>query len=222
MARSGWSTSNFLRYNAAILTATPMTMAAWINPASLGSTRIIMGGFNSGGADTNRFSLVQSNTNAITATSRQASTGSVATATGTISVGTWTHACAVFASSTSRAAYFNGGGKGTNATASTPASINRTSIGVIDSSTQTNSYDGSIAEAALWNIALSDTDVASLAAGASPLTIHPEALVGYWPLIGVNSPENNILSNTSVMSVQGTLSQAAHPPIDLPKRRIIL
>jgi hypothetical protein len=42
--------------------------------------------------------------------------------------------------------------------------------------------EGRIAEAAIWNVALSADDAASLAAGASPLTIRRDALVGYWPL----------------------------------------
>jgi len=37
--------------------------------------------------------------------------------------------------------------------------------------------DGDLAEAAIWNIALSDADVARLATGESPLSVRPDALV---------------------------------------------
>lgn len=79
-----------------------------------------------------------------------------------------------------------------------------------------------IAEVALWSMALSDADVLALSRGLSPLRMHPEALVAYWPLLGRNSPENNFKSNAAAMSVVGSLSQVAHPRIIMPRRRPLL
>ena len=218
MSRRGWSTSNFLRYASGVVTAVPVTMACWAKTSITGSVQGIMGLHASGSTHArNNFRLRVESANQVSFSSANGANSDGAGASTTITANTWFHVCGVSSSSTSRAVYFNGGSKGTNATNLTPSGINRTSIGVGDGSTPTFEFapggTGDIAEAAIWNIALSDADVAALAAGASPLLIHPEALVGYWPLLGNNSPENNLLSNTSVLSVQGSLSAAAHPPV---------
>jgi hypothetical protein len=69
-----------------------------------------------------------------------------------------------------------------------------------------------LAEAAIWNVALSDTEVAALAAGYSPKTIQPTALVAYWPLIGDWTPEIELISGQN-FTIQGSLTQGAHPPL---------
>lgn len=227
MSRRGWSASNYLNYASGVVTATPLTMCAWAKTSITGADQTIVSIKNSVGTrDINIFSLRVSTGNAVNANTGDGSNNSSASTSTTISADTWFHACAVFASSTSRAAYLNGAGKGTNTGSRTPSGVNRTSIGVVNG---TAVYDpfapagtGDIAEVAIWNIALSDADVASLATGVSPLLVHPEALVGYWPLIGNNSPENNLLSNTSVMSITGSLSAAAHPRIILPARHRLI
>lgn len=74
----------------------------------------------------------------------------------------------------------------------------------------------------MWSIALPAADIAALAAGLSPLKVHPEALIAYWPLMG-SFPARNLLSNVSVLSQVGTLSAAgAHPKIIKPRRRKLL
>jgi hypothetical protein len=44
-------------------------------------------------------------------------------------------------------------------------------------------FTGSVAEAALWNAAPSDAEIAVLAASFSLLFVKPGNLVAYWPLI---------------------------------------
>ena len=75
---------------------------------------------------------------------------------------------------------------------------------------------GDLAEAAVWNVALTDAEVAALARGIHPFLIRPDALVAYWPILGRYSPEINLKSNSATMAIQGTLSQAAHPRIFRP------
>jgi hypothetical protein len=45
-------------------------------------------------------------------------------------------------------------------------------------------WAGGIAEAAIWSVALTADEVASLASGAAPFMIRPASLVLYAPLIG--------------------------------------
>ena len=95
------------------------------------------------------------------------------------------HACAVCASSTSRAVYLNGGGKGTNTTSIVPSGINRLAIGG-RSNNQTNdtTMEGIIYDVALYNVALSDDEVAESARlglqGAGLSTVRRTAIIRRW------------------------------------------
>lgn len=226
MSRRDWSTSNFLRYASGVATVAPLTIACWAKTSITATAQSIVGLYTSGSAfNRNSFILQLSTGDAVRFSTADGAGQSNASTSTTISANTWFHACGRTSSASSRDAYLNGGGKGSNATSATPTGINRTSVGVGDGSSASNQFapagTGDIAEVAIWSIALSDADIATLATGVSPLSVHPESLVGYWPVIGVNSPENNLLSNTSVLSVQGSLSQSAHPRILMPHRRPI-
>jgi len=43
-------------------------------------------------------------------------------------------------------------------------------------------FDGLVAEVAVWNVVLDDSEIAALAQGVSPLLIRSTALVEYWPV----------------------------------------
>ena len=113
--------------------------------------------------------------------------GTAATAVDTtagFSVNTWTHACGVFASATSRTAYINGGNSATNTVSSTATGENRLFMGVIRAASAFSNYlNGHLAEVGVWNAALTAAEVASLASGVSPRLIRPESLTVYAPLI---------------------------------------
>jgi hypothetical protein len=110
-----------------------------------------------------------------------------AESTAAYSINTWQHAAGVFATS-DRRAYLNGANKGT-------ASINPMSDTITKESIGAFGYDGSIpmkgylAEASIWSAALTDAEILALAKGAHPLTIRPQSLRFYWPIIGNLSPE---------------------------------
>ena len=223
MARAGWSTSNILRCSFAVVTAPPATLVCWAKTPNLGIGRRLISIGNSASSNSlNNLVLAVQAGNVVLA---QSGDGSTATAVGTsttITTNTWFHAAAVFGAVNDRRAFLNGGGKNTDTTSRTPTGINRTSIGAGDQTTISAPFDGDIAEAAVWNIALSDAEVLALSKGLSPLLMHPEALVAYWPLIGNNSPENNLRSNSATMSIVGSLSKSVHPPIFMPKRRKLI
>lgn len=75
--------------------------------------------------------------------------------------------------------------------------------------------DGRIAEVAAWTIDIGAAGFAMLAAGYSPLFVHPEALAFYMPLIGVTSPEIERLGRVNG-TINGTVAKADHPPIRYP------
>ena len=79
-------------------------------------------------------------------------------------------------------------------------------------------WDGAIAEAAAYSVALSAGEIASLAAGFSPLLIRPNALIGYWPLGGIysaNDDDTDIVGGHALTD-SGSPTGEDHPPIFYP------
>ena len=224
MALRDWSTTNFLRYAAGVVTAVPVTLSAWGKTSITGGAGQVLVCLQTSGSanNRNRFALaVQPTTDTIGARTSSGSAQSVAVTSTTIGADTWFHACGVFASATSRAAYLNGGGKGTETTSRVPSGIDRTSVGVGDGSSAAEPFapagTGDIAEVGIWDVALTDAEVLVLSRGVSPLFVRPAALIAYFPIMGRTSPEINYLDRTAVLSVQGTLTAAAHVPIKMPR-----
>lgn len=180
--------TQYLERAAAILTGHPLTMACWFYSDDAAVDQVLMSITDN--TVTNRsWDLMIAGSSAGDPVRARANNGNSASTTTGYSVNTWMHACGVYAATNDRRAYINGGSKGTNSTASTLGSRNTTAIGRSSTSSPGTYMSGRIAECAIWNIALTDAEVAALATGVSPRFIHPEALVFYAPLIGVYSPE---------------------------------
>lgn len=144
----------------------------------------------------------------------------IATTAATYTSNTWTHAAGTFAvASASRTAYLNGGNAVTDSTSASNITLTSTSIGEIRRSTPAYPFNGSLAECGIWNIILSANDIAALGAGMSPLLVRPDALVGYWPLWGNDSPEPDWNPNGSMHSMTlsgGPTAGTSNPPIVMP------
>lgn len=191
------ASSQKIIFGSAPATAVPLTLSCWWNPVSNAVGQSIFE-LNDNGTN-GVFSIRQDSSGHILATTIQAASVTSATTSTTDSSGTWCHACATFTSTSARAAYLNGGGKGTDATSKTPSGINQTEIGHGGG----GFANGNIAECAIWNIALADAEVASLATGIPAWLVHPEALIFYAPLSMGYSPEINIISNTNTGTITG-------------------
>jgi hypothetical protein len=89
----------------------------------------------------------------------------------------------------------------------TTVGIDRISIGRLGRLNPAAYMDGLLAEVAIWNAALSDEEVASLAAGFSPLLVKPENLVVYVPLVRTIQDVVGGLGFTATGTVV-----AEHPP----------
>ena len=141
---------------------------------------------------------------------------SASTSTG-YSTGVWTHAAAVFATTTSRTAYINGGSSGTStSTRNNPSGLDSVSIGRLGYSTPINYLNGRTAEVGVWNVELTATEIATLAKGVSPLLVRADALVSYWPIVGRTSPEIDLMG-AHPLTLTGTV-QVDHPPMRYPGR----
>jgi hypothetical protein len=211
MARNFNGTSEYLDHAAAVVTAAPLTMACWFRPDMASADLTLMAALNSAGSNTFRLAA-RGNDAGDPVSWRVTAGGSLVAADTTtgFSSGTWHHACGVEASSNSRRVYLDGGGKGTNTSSRTPSGINQTRVGFGNSAYM----DGRIAEAAIWNAALSDEEVASLARGCCPLKVRPASLVAWWPLAGRFDPEISFVDRTGryELALFGT-SAAEHPRV---------
>lgn len=218
MSRRGYSDTSFLRASA-VVTAAPLTMAAWAKTSILATAQNIIGLFKSTAAtDLDQFIVRVGVGNNIIARTGDAASVNSSTSSGTITANTWFHAGGVFASATSRIAYLNGVAATADTTSRTPSGIDRTSIGNQDNTAQGKAWGiagiGDIAEAAVWNVALTAGEMAALAAGTNPRQIRPANLVGYWPLFGHYAPENNLADPSKTLTLVGTTMQPGpNPPV---------
>ncbi len=197
----------------------PASLACWFKASAATTTQALMalstsGGvgrhvlFAAGGSPGAPLSLSTVNDGGGTVS------GACNTTTG-YSAGTWFHAAGVLVQSYDRRVYINGGSVGTDSTDVGPITPNRTSIAARYNNTVGAFFDGSIADAAIWDAGLTAAEVGELAAGYSPLFVRPQSLVFYAPLVrGLQEPVGSLgLTNVNTATV------APHPRIILPKPR---
>lgn len=182
-------TSGTIEKSSSVVTGYPYSLAAWIKPdAGLANTAsFAVGGV---GAGTARLSLTDpsgtAGTNVISAQSTNAA-GTTATGAGPTnwSAGAWCLVVGVWAASNSRVAYFNGtagttntGGSTTDLTTYTKSNFGASYVG----GSLGRFFNGKMAYMAMWNVALSGSDVTALyngGAGALPTTVQGANLLLY-------------------------------------------
>jgi hypothetical protein len=177
-------TDQRLRVGSAVVTTTPLTMACWFNPRNVTANMTLIS-INREGGTGERFGLFPLGGIAGDPIQIDIDGLGVARTTAAYSANTWNHACGVFVSSTSRAVYLNGGNSGTSTeNKTTSGNLQATSIGSRHSGVSYGLFmDGLIAEVGIWNVALTDAEIASLADGMTCDKVRPQSLVFYAPLV---------------------------------------
>lgn len=200
------------------IAAMPLTMACWfkIDTDGEGHTFICLG--NAANQEIFRLGAsmdVGGDPVVFRATTDGGSQSNVNTTAGA-TLSTWYHACCVASGSTNRAVYLNGANKASvSAGTRTISAATRLAIG---SQYQAGTYgadtNGKVAHVAIWDVALSDGEVAALAAGANPLTIQPDHLIAYWPLTAdlVDLVDGLTLTNGGGATLSGDNPTVAAPP----------
>lgn len=216
------ASSEYLTYAGALLAGVPITMAVWINADALPNADMRIMCISDASA-LEWINIIIRRHDQVDADEVWAGLGGsgsypASKSGNTIGIGAWHHAGGVFATNASRIAYLDGVAGVEDTTDLTPANLDVTDIAAIHYNNTTNNYfSGHIGEAAIWNIALTNAEVASLAAGYSPLFIHPQNLIAYWDLIrGLNDRVGgyNLTASGTVVSV--------HPPIIYPAAPMIV
>jgi hypothetical protein len=187
--------------------ALPCTIAAWFNP----DTDTVDRSVASVGAGTARFLLQAGGATAgdpIQAFSVNAAGTTQVASAGDFGPLSWQHAAGVWASSTSRTAYYNGVAGAANTTNNTadPTTFLRATVGMrYNGNVRGGFFAGKIAHVAIWNIVLSGAEIASLATpGTLPTSIHAANLVFYADLQG--GVAKDAITNTAMTVVGATTS----------------
>lgn len=192
MSRSFNGSSQY-GHNSFTMGTTPLTLCAWVYPESVtGSGKAVMGFF--GNQNVYQMFGLSTALGKWYCASRAAGTEYYAASTTSPANTTWTHVCAVFASTASRIIYVNGANEGSNSSNVT-VSPSRFSVAVRTDgavpAASPNYFTGQMAEVCAFDAGLSASQVAELAAGLSPLQVSPGNLRVYLPLFGEQSPEIN-------------------------------
>lgn len=213
------ATPSYLRINTgSYVPSMPFTMACWGRPTSATEAGGIMTfALNVGTAP---FYMLQFGGSVAGDPVRaihidNAAGGGVADTSTGYSINTWHHAAAVFIASNSRAAYIDGGSKGTNAGAAgaTSGFTNLVIGGSERNGIPSNIFTGSLAECGVWDVALTDAEIAMLARGYSPLLVRPQSLVSYYPL--VRDVDDDIIGKYNMTPINGP-TILAHPRVLYP------
>lgn len=138
----------------------------------------------------------------------------VASSSSGYTISTWHHSAGVWTSSASRAAFIDGGSKGTETTDLSPSSLDTTGIGVLARLNQGGFFDGRLAECGIWNVALTDDEVATLARGFAPPCVRRASLLAYYPMIRDTTTLKDLFSATANnLTLAGTTAVADHPRV---------
>lgn len=201
------ASSSQLSVDTAIAQAEPLTMACWFNTDSATAGQCLMWLGDKDVSNREMYLALRGDVagDPVSVDVNSAGAGLRALTSTSYSTNTWQHACGVFATTTSRAVYLNGGGKGTATFERSATTFDRTSIGYLARSSPTFYMSGYIVWPCFWSEALSDSEVMLLASGRHPLTVRPEHILSFWDFgnsEGVQISTNGVLAlaNTSTVN----------------------
>ena len=208
--------SEYLENASAVVSAWPVSFAAWFKSDSATTEQVILCIANS--SVTNNFVSLSLRGDEygdyIWAWSKQGNDAAISTAG--YPTGQWHHAAAVFASASSRTIYLDGRNSNTNTNTSSDTGFDATAVGRHCDATPGDYFSGDIAEAAIYDVALTANDAAQLAAGFSPALVRTNGLVAYWPLI---RDEDQDRVGGYDLTAYNTPAIAAHVSIRYPSMR---
>ena len=218
MARQFNGIDDHITNDNAPVSGPPLTIACWFNMPNATNDNILGGVFNSGTGGNWLALEARGDVAGDPIRARafdDAASSEAVTATG-FSANTWHHGCAVFRSNTDRSAYIDGGSRGNNSTSRAVTGLNRFSMGRAEDSTPSNPCDGLIAEVGVWDVALTDAEIAVLGAGYAPPLVRPQNLVRYYEYFGRTSPEIELMGGFDGIVTGTTLGD--HPRIIYPRK----
>jgi len=223
MALTFDGTDDYLTKAVALFSGYPLTLVAWLRPEDRGAAAAVAS--DSGSGTSARVQIGATSGGKFALNHRGSTVASSVHYSNSNT--TWFHVGGVFPDKDNLAIYVNGSADGTGTSGSnvTFADSDNFYIGARTQSSPTSFWEGGIAEVAAYNVSLTVSEMASLAAGFSPLLVRPSALVGYWPLGGSHFPTNidPVASNTLTLTNFGSPpATESHPRTIHPSYPIII
>lgn len=191
MARSFVEASDtYLKCGSAVVTGKPLTMACFFYPTTTVSSQYILISVANSANYYDQYYLAylpeypSEGDRSVRWLQRNSSGSDHEWKTG-VNVNAWNHAAGRIDASGNMKTFVNGNISTGVSGSYDPASLNQTGIGALvrNAGYDYLCFEGSIAEAAIWDIDLTADEIAVLAAGYSPLFVRPQNLKAYWPLI---------------------------------------
>lgn len=163
-------------------TNSPVTVAAWLYSVATNATGWAWG-IQCSSNNNAGFIIGQSSTGFFTGRGGDTSSSTTVNSTTPAIPNTWMHVALVGSTPSNRVIYVNGMPENTNTTSRNFAAANRVGAGARTSLTLANYFNGRVAAAAVWNVALTAAEIAALAGGGNsaaavnPFRIRPESIV---------------------------------------------
>ena len=206
--------SDKMRSGSAAVSSQPFTLCGWFNFDTLALALQCPFVVGTTGSSDHQWRTIVNNTPRLVFRARSTSAGS-ATGTGIPVINVWQHYAGVEINAASRDVLLNAAGKGSNTSSITPSGMDETLLGATSGVAYGSFISGLLADWALWNVALSDTEIAALARGTHPLKIRTVNLTNFWQLYGLGSPEPDYSRGQKSMTLTGT-AVGAHVYTSLP------
>lgn len=200
-------------------TALPLTIACWYRPDTSEQT----GCLAYLGAGSDDWWALAINGGRARAEARRSASPSTYVGVNSVSsapAGAWSHFAATFLDDDERTAVLNGvdADKGVS---TVPVALRfpptRSAALAFRDDTPSGGVRGQIAHLAIWGgeTVLSPAELAELAAGASPLDIRRDDLIGYYPLIGNLAPEGSEIGTAPPLVPQNSPGGPDHPALGM-------
>jgi hypothetical protein len=212
------ASTQYLKVSRAAVTAYPVTQVAWFNAVDQGTPQTLVC-LSDDSVDTacQRIYVDESGgTYRTFAQSIEDGGGNEKAQINGWTPNVWQHLAGVFRSSTSRSIYLNGSSASNVNSVTFDAGMNATSIGFLDRLSPTQYMNGGLAQAALYNAWLSDTDIMRMVKKRlSPLLVRPQSLIAYWALR--HGDNADWLGRFGMAAVNAPIDTVS-PPIVYPER----
>jgi hypothetical protein len=190
---------------------TPVSLAMWIKRTAISAASEEALFYNGQAGTTNHFIALGINPDNTVFCRTRTTSPANATSTATIADTTnWHLVVGVWAATNSRTIYVDGNAGVTETSTRDPTNTpTRFSLFSNLNNTPTAGLNGYGAYIAVWNVALSSSDVTSLwngGGGVDPTTIQNASLVGAWDVTGNESPEVDDIGAFDLTVTNGTFS----------------